>query len=128
MLYMIRPVPSSDPLLDELSSILVDAFTSLSSEGDKVASEIVDGTFETVKVIDMGPSGEVGEWELQDIVTRLPDGRFFCWRFIDSRHEAVEDIGPGQYGKPNLQELVKVRKPLFRKQMRRHFFRKGSLN
>lgn len=125
MPYMIRPVPSSDPVLDELSSILVDTSTSLSNEGDKVASEIVDGTFETVKVIDMGASGEVGEWELQDIVTRLPDGRFFCWRFIDSRHEAVEDIGPGQYGKLDLREVF----PLVPKNIFRFFrsFRKEFL-
>lgn len=115
MLYMIRPVPSSDPVLDEFTDILVRDSTSLCSEGDKVASEAVEGIFETVKVIDMGASGEVGEWELQDIVTRLPDGRFFCWRFIDSRHEAVEDIGPGQYGKPDLREVFPlVPKNIFR--------------
>lgn len=135
MFRLTRTVMDHEAILDEFTGILVNDSKSLCSEGDQVASKIVEGNFETVKVIDMGTStevggasGEVGEWELQDVVTRLPDGRVFRWRYAASRNEFAEDIGPGKYGKPSFQELVRVRNPFFRKQARRNLFYKGSLN
>lgn len=93
---------SNDAIIDDLKEILKDgSYFDLTLKGDKVTTDL--GEYETVEVIEV----DSGRWmQYLEIITRVPDGRHFLWKYASGLTENQEDEGPWYYGEPELQEVT----------------------
>lgn len=89
-------------LVEELKEILAEDFYALTDEGTEIESQQSKGSFKTVQSNSKGS----GRWnEIFEVVTELPDGRFFQWRWEQGLTEYQDDLGPGEYGEVELTEV-----------------------
>lgn len=87
----------------ELVDALKEDWYDLMHEGDEI--ELDDGTsLETVYSEEISR----GRWETHcRVVTLLPDGRYFRWEYSLGNTEMQENTGPGEYGEPELTEVLR---------------------
>jgi len=99
---------ADDRFLQELKEILTEDYFALKYEGDELESEIdPEKSFVTVKLTSQGKR----RWtEGFEVITKLPDGRFFRWEFEEGNTEDQENIGPSEYGEPELTEVFEHKK------------------
>lgn len=100
---------TEDQLIEELKEILAEEFYELADKGCEVPSEKVDGVFRTVHVESLGS----GRWsEIFEVVTELPDGRFFRWSWKSGLTEYQDNEGPGEFGEVELTEVFHRRRTI----------------
>jgi len=99
---------TDDRFLQELKEILIEDYFALAAEGDELASEIDPSqSFVTVKVTSQGKR----RWtEGFEVITKLPDGRFFRWEYEEGNTENQDNTGPAEYGDPELTEVFEHKK------------------
>jgi hypothetical protein len=91
-------------LKSELVSILKECYRELTSVGDTVKSELIDGVFETVAT----ELGDDSRWhQYRHVVTKTPDGRLFEWTWQYGSGD-TDHIGPAEYSDPELREVRKT--------------------
>lgn len=100
---------TGDQLVEELKEILADDYYELADEGCEIPSERAEGAFKTVHVESMGS----GRWnEIFEVVTELPDGRFFRWSWKSGLTEYQDNEGPGEFGEVELIEVFHSQKTI----------------
>lgn len=96
---------SEDAIVTELQKILTDDFLSLAGEGYGCLAEskIQPGEFyETISSEEIDHSS----WHsIHRAVTRTPDNRLFSWDYEIGLTAYQEDMGPAEYGTPQLTEV-----------------------
>lgn len=98
---------TGDQLIEELKEILAEDFYELADKGCEVPSERAAGAFRTVHVESLGS----GRWdETFEVVTELPDGRYFRWSWKSGLTEYQDNEGPGEFGEVELTEVKLKRK------------------
>jgi len=99
---------TDDRFLQELKEILTEDYFILAAENDELQSEVdPDKSFVTVHSESQGKR----RWtEGFEVVTKLPDGRFFRWEYEEGNTESQDNIGPAEYGDPELTEVFEHKK------------------